>query len=218
MEPGVRRGAGIAAIAGVAVFFFAWSCVNAETAGKPVKPAKPKTLPGLVLRDLDGKFVYLSHLAYPGEEQPRKPRSVMILNFFSVDCKPCIRELPLLLTLHKEYAAKGVKTFILAVDPLAKQDEVKEVAKTHKITCEVLRDPYQVACDKLGVVRIPQTFVVTKEGRIATRVVGLTDFEKKLRGALSKVLEGETTEGKNEGKNVRVAEHRAARDGSRGER
>ena len=218
MEPGVRRGAGIAAVVSAAVFFFSSSYISAETVRKPAKLAKPTTLPGLVLRDLDGKFVYLSHLAYPGKEQPRKPRSAMILNFFSVDCKPCIRELPLLLKLHKEYDAKGVKTFILAVDPLAKQDEVKAIAKTHKITCEVLRDPYQVACDKLGVVRIPQTFVVTKEGRIATRIVGLTDFEKKLRGALSKVLEGETTEGKNEGKNVRVAEHRAARDGSRGER
>lgn len=91
---------------------------EAFTAGAP--PVKiPERLPNFTLSDRNGKATSVS--AWGGKS--------LILNFWATWCAPCRREIPLLKSLHAEWAGRGVEVVGIAVDyrdkVLAYADELK---------------------------------------------------------------------------------------------
>lgn len=160
-----------------------------SSCGKDAKAASLKNVaPAIVLRNLSGEYVFLSNLCYPGKEKPRKPRSVVVLNFMASDCVPCLKELPLFLEVVREYKKKAVKAFLVATDPFSKQEDLKKLIKDLKVDCEVLLDPHKVACKKFGIKGIPQTFVLSPTRQIIATFGSGDDFEKSLRQAIEKSL------------------------------
>ena len=67
------------------------------------KPKIGKVAPNFSLRDREGTLVRLSDFAYRGKDRPRKPRQLVVLDFFRTDCKPCKKGLPKLVKLHQSY-------------------------------------------------------------------------------------------------------------------
>jgi peroxiredoxin len=66
----------------------------------------PDRLPDFSLRDRDGKATSIK--AWSGKS--------LVINFWATWCAPCRREIPLLKTLHSEWAARDVAVVGIAVD------------------------------------------------------------------------------------------------------
>ena len=138
--------------------------------GQPLEatPKKGDKAPVFSLRDPDGAWFKLTDLAYPGASRARRPKHVVLLDFFSTDCKPCIKALPKLVKLHDKYKGKAVKVVLLALPEKNDTDEMKLAAflKKHRLPFLVLVDSYGKVARKYvmnkGLVSIPALFVIHK--------------------------------------------------------
>lgn len=144
--------------------------------------------PAPVLINLDGQYEYLSHLYYEGAEQPRRPRSVVVLNFMGLKCAPCRKELPLFLQVlrsamkYGEKSGQPVRFYLVSTDPLSAKDDLRKFLSQQKVDpeTEALLDPYGKTAEKFGVTGIPRTFVISPQGRITADIAGAVDDYKKL--------------------------------------
>ena len=115
----------------------------------------------------------------------------MVLDFFSVDCEPCKREMTNFLSVAAEFKGKGALFFVVCTDPPSREDDVRKLVETMKIDCDVLCDSYRVAFDRFGLERIPRTVVVGKNRKILGVIAGAhDDFEKTLRDTVSSAVSG----------------------------
>jgi thiol-disulfide isomerase/thioredoxin len=69
-------------------------------------PAMPKTLPEFTLYDLDGNTVTRDDLI----------GKALFINFWATWCKPCRKEIPLLIEMQEKYAADGFEIIGVAID------------------------------------------------------------------------------------------------------
>ena len=158
-----------------------------------------ETAPAPILVTLDGQYIHLGKLYYPGADKPREPRSVVVLNFMGLKCAPCRRELPLFLevvrgavqseTLQK--SGVGIRYFVVSTDPLSAKEALRAFLAEQGIDPdhEVLLDPYRKAAEKFGVNGIPRTFVISPRGRIAADIAGATaDYKTTLRKGIVAAL------------------------------
>ncbi len=136
--------------------------------------------PDFTLTDLNGKSVSLQSLR----------GKAVLLNFWATWCGPCVVEMPHLEKLNREYKNKGV--VILGVD-----DEEAEVAqdflKRHGYTFNTVIDAEKQVSRLYRINAIPQSFFITKEGKIAAYSRG-TQNESALRAGIEKALAGKIEE------------------------
>jgi peroxiredoxin len=142
-------------------FFFDQVARADDRIGKPA--------PGFSLRDREGTLISLSDLVYPGRAKPRRPKKVVVLDFFRTDCKPCITAIPKLIELHQKYQPHGVQVILIALlEESQGEKKLESFLKKHKLPFKVLVDRYAVVGKKYiirnGVVRIPALFVIDKNG------------------------------------------------------
>lgn len=130
--------------------------------------------PNFTLTDLNGAKVSLQSLR----------GKAVLLNFWASWCGPCVAEMPHLERLHREYKNKGV--IILGVD-----DEEAEVAqgylKRHGYTFNTLIDAEKQVSRLYRISAIPQSYFITKDGKIADYALG-TRRESELRDGIEKAL------------------------------
>ena len=151
-----------------------------------------RTLPKIILPDSSGKYFNLSDVCYPGQDKPGKPKSKLILDFMSLNCEPCKKELPDLLKYGRENKSKGVTLVVVFIDSLSLNSEINDLIKKENIDCTVLFDPYKKAGEKLGLVinnqvSIPRTFVFAETGELLADINGAQkDVGAKLTDIISK--------------------------------
>ncbi len=100
---------------------FAWSLTEAM----PPAVKIPDRLPEFSLQGRDGKLVSIK--AWAGKS--------LVINFWATWCAPCRREVPLLESLQRAWADRGVSVIGIAVDH---RDRVLEYADELKITYPLL--------------------------------------------------------------------------------
>lgn len=132
-------------------------------------PAAGTKAPDFSWYDGNGTKVSLSEVA--------KGRPVLI-NFWATWCGPCVREIPDLVALNEEYAAKGALIIGVSVD----QDDdvltlVSGFAKEKGMTYPVIIDNGDIAKAYGGIQGIPTTFYVDRNGVIRNTLVGMRDKE-----------------------------------------
>ena len=155
-------------------------------------PKKGDKAPAFSLRDPDGAWFKLTDLTYKGPAKARRPKHVVLLDFFSTDCKPCIKALPKLIKLHHKYKGKGVKVVLLALPEKGDSDERKLAAflKKRSLPFLVLVDSYGKVAGKYvmrkGVVKIPALFVIDK-GLVVREV--LQKVDSRAQQKLNKLME-----------------------------
>jgi thiol-disulfide isomerase/thioredoxin len=127
-------------------------------------PAKiPQRLPQFSLENSAGKSTSIESFA---------GKSLMI-NFWATWCAPCRSEIPLLETLHSEWAARGVSVVGIAVDY---RDKVLEFAGRFKINYPLLigeQDALDAAA-AFGVASpvFPFTVFTDRRGEVVTLFIG----------------------------------------------
>jgi thiol-disulfide isomerase/thioredoxin len=180
-------------VLGLVAAFGISSCnSNDPRVAKSVDPARPgaeaarPTLPAVVLdtemQSLNGESIKLSN--YSGK--------VLLVNLWATWCGPCQREIPELVRLHKEYQARGVEMVGLSTeDPVSSAQSVQEFVRHFKVDYQVGWAPREVAMALMqGRGSIPQSFIITRNGRLTKRFVGFHPQETPplLKQALEEAL------------------------------
>ena len=148
------------ALAGAAV-----SAHAAQPFMTPVHPARPA--PAFTLKDIDGKTQSLAQ--YRGK--------VVLVNFWATWCPPCRAEMP---SIERLYASmKGKPFVVLALDQGESVDNVFAYMGqlSPSPTFPVLLDNKSQAAHAFGVMGIPSTYLIDKQGRIVAQAIGGRDYD-----------------------------------------
>jgi len=132
--------------------------------------------PDFVLTDLSGKQVRLSD--FKGK--------VVILDFWATWCGPCRMEIPHFVRLQSKYRAQGLSIVGLSLDDDGARS-VRPFAEEHDINYTMLLANKEIANLYGGVVGIPTTFVLDRQGRIVKKFIGVMPpeaFEEAIRPLL----------------------------------
>ena len=138
-----------------------------------VKPDSARNAaPEFALKDADGKTVTLAD--YKGK--------VVLLNFWATWCGPCKIEIPWFADFEQKYKDRGFAVLGVAMD-----EEGWEVIKPYlaqsKVNYRVILGNDTVAGLYGGVESLPTTFVLDRNGKIASTHVGLvskSDYENEI--------------------------------------
>jgi peroxiredoxin len=134
--------------------------------------------PDFTLNDLSGKKVMLSQ--FRGK--------VVVLNFWSIWCGPCLAEMPSLNKLYLEFKDRGLVVISVAEDPAEKP--VKSYVQEKGIAFLILIDKDKKVYFKYSLFGIPVTFLIDKKGVIAEKFIGERDWcSPEMRGKISKLLQ-----------------------------
>jgi peroxiredoxin/outer membrane lipoprotein-sorting protein len=129
---------------------------------------KPLLTPGSLApkveaKNLRGESVRLADFATRKE--------AVILNFWFVDCAPCMIELPELQEMAPLFESKGIK--LITINTLDKAERVERTMKKRSFTFPVLLDVESRALSNaFNIYACPTTYVIDRDGRIVGGVVG----------------------------------------------
>jgi len=150
---------------------------------------KGGSVPNFVLKNLEGKNVALADL---------KTKGPVLIDFWATWCKPCLREMPHIEALHKEYGPRGLQVVAISVDDTRSEVKAKSYVKTHGFTFNVLFDPNQRALRDLQGVTCPYLVLVSPEGERLYTHSGYRDGdEKELARVVAETMAALSPEGKN---------------------
>lgn len=134
------------------------------------------SVPDYPVVTLAGEPRALSH--YRGEP--------VLLNVWATWCPPCVREMPALQKLHEQLGPAGLKVVAVSVDAPEGTingwgrpgGNVQGFIREHELTFEILRDPSGDIETAYGLVGLPTTFLIDREGRIVERVIGWREWDR----------------------------------------
>ncbi|HSS22050.1 MAG TPA: TlpA disulfide reductase family protein [Pyrinomonadaceae bacterium] len=168
-----------------------------STVSNGTRPAAPRsaapvtTLPANVtqaeLKALTGDPIKLG--SYSGK--------VLLVNLWATWCGPCRLETPELVKLHKEFRSQGVEMVGLSTEDFeSSKDSVRDFVRNYNIDYRIGWSGNDVAATLMqGRDAIPQSFVISRDGRVVKRFVGFNPSETPdlIRAALEEALNAKTT-------------------------
>jgi cytochrome c biogenesis protein CcmG, thiol:disulfide interchange protein DsbE len=98
---------------------------------------------------------------------------VVVLNYWASWCPPCRDESPLLERWHRRLAKSNAT--VLGVDVQDVSGDARAFAAKYGLTYPMLRDGPGDTRDELGILGLPETFVIDRRGRIAAVQRGAVD-------------------------------------------
>jgi len=143
----------------LALAAFAVSCHSSSSGKAALKPA-----PEFSLTDLSGRPLHLAD--YRGK--------VVVLDFWATWCEPCKQEIPRLIDLQNRYSAQGLQVLGISMDD--SEPPVRTFQQNFKMNYPVAVGTAKLADQYGGVLGLPITFVIDRQGRIFSRHIGAVDF------------------------------------------
>jgi cytochrome c biogenesis protein CcmG/thiol:disulfide interchange protein DsbE len=169
----------IRAALAVSVTLLAASCSRSDrqVRAESLKPeGQRKIAPDFSLKDSGGKTVKLSD--YRGK--------VVLLNFWATWCGPCKMEIPWFIEFEQKHKDQGFSILGVAMDD-GGWDDVKPYIERRKVNYRVLMGNDSVSEMYGGIDSLPTTFLLDREGRIASVHIGLvsqSDYQNEINALL----------------------------------
>src|SRR5437867_12864601 len=127
-------------------------------AGRPPLVGAPA--PEIALKDLQGQEVRLSDL----------DGKIVLVNCWATWCKPCKEELPGMQASYERLRDQGF--VVLAVNELEDVEKVAEHIRTHRHTFLVVMDHDNRVANQYGVVGLPASFLIDRQGSVREHIFG----------------------------------------------
>jgi cytochrome c biogenesis protein CcmG/thiol:disulfide interchange protein DsbE len=144
------------------------SSSSAATVGQPA--------PAFTLSDIDGNSISLTDFA-------GKP---VLINFWNTGCPPCRDEIPYLQQVYDENI--GTELVMLTINIGESADTVKDFFQDRNLSLPVLFDTDITVARTYGVLGIPTTFFIDKEGIIRAKVIGAFPGKSAIYSRLSEIM------------------------------
>lgn len=136
-----------------------------------------KKAPDFALKDASGKIVHLSD--YKGK--------VVLLDFWATWCGPCNIEIPWFEDFQRKYKDRGFEVLGVSMDDEGWKVVTPFIAEK-QINYRTLQGDDMTADQYGGLEALPTTFVIDRNGRIASVHVGLSG-KKEFEDAIEKLLD-----------------------------
>ena len=165
---------------------------KAKTA--PVKPAAPAPAPATAMATLPATVLDAQLKAVNGAPIKLADYSgkVLVVNLWATWCGPCRSEIPELVKLYREFRPQGLEIVGLSTEnPEASAEGVRQFVSDFSMNYRVGWATSDVAIALMNNRNaIPQSFVISRDGRVLTRFVGFNASETpvKLRKAVEEAL------------------------------
>ena len=147
-----------------------------------VSAALPDTVRDAQLKAVNGKPIKLGD--YSGK--------VLVVNLWATWCGPCRSEIPELVKLYREFRPQGLEIVGLSTEnPESSDAGVRQFVNDYSMNYRVGWATADVALTLMNNRNaIPQSFVISRDGRVLTRFVGYNASETplKLRKAVEEAL------------------------------
>ncbi len=119
-------------------------------------------------------------------------RGPLVFDFWATWCKPCIKALPGLQAIAKEYAPRGVRVFTINIDGPRNQSKIQLFLRRYRLELPVLLDKTNALMKQFQFVAPPATMVLARNGEVAYKREGYKHGdEAKVRQVLNQLLTGE---------------------------
>jgi peroxiredoxin len=169
--------AGVCLAAASLVLTGCWSeTVTVKAAVKAEKDRKPA--PEFALKDADGKTVHLAD--YKGK--------VLLLDFWATWCGPCKIEIPWFMEFEQQLKDRGFAVVGISMDEDG-WNVVKPYLQEMKINYRILLGNEQVGAIYGGVDSLPTTFLIDRQGKIASVHIGLDRGKEDFRNDIVRLLD-----------------------------
>lgn len=125
----------------------------------------PADAPELALKDMSGSEQRLSSF---------RNEKIVVLNFWATWCKPCREEMPLLISIQKQYANRGVVFIAASADAQETQNQIPGFVRKVKLNFPVWTGATVADMQKFGLGgALPATAIIDRDGRIVGRIIGV---------------------------------------------
>ena len=119
----------------------------------------------LALLELDGRALDTSAM---------KGR-VAVLDFWATWCMPCRAEMPGMETLWQNYKEQGLVIAAVSVDE-GSRGRIETFSKLFDLSFPILLDPESKVSDLYKVSNMPTSFLIDRNGKIVSRIVGTEEW------------------------------------------
>jgi len=148
------------------IALFAAAYTVQRTHRKNPGQAQSPSAPALSLTDLNGNTLHMSD--YKGR--------VLLVNFWAAWCGPCTAEIPQFIAMQQRYGPEGLQILGISIDD--DERELRRFYRNKAMNYPVVIGNEAVTDGFGGVLGLPTTFVIGRDGRIHTKQVGSTDFSR----------------------------------------
>src|SRR5262245_43374084 len=148
------------------IAFFATLLVIGVLAGCSGPSSTAEAAPQFSFTSLEGKTVALKDLG----------NKVVIVDFWATWCPPCREEIPHLNELYSKLKGRGLEIVGVSMDTDG-TDGVKDFAREYKIQYPLVMGDEKMAESFGGIIGLPTTIIIDRNGKIAKKYVGLPPAE-----------------------------------------
>ena len=145
------------------VLLFSLDSPPTANAGNPT-PVVYSPAPNFSRVDLDQRNVDLT--AYRGK--------VVVLNFWATWCTPCLIEMPRFVEWQQEYGERGLQVIGISMDDEALP--VRAAFQKYRLNFPVVMGDEKLGEMYGGILGLPITFLIDRNGKIRFKHQGMTDF------------------------------------------
>lgn len=159
---------------GLAIFAIGLACVFARLYIHPARPGLVRfsatihqglpLAPDLTLTDLNGKDFNTANMK----------GNVVVVNFWAAWCTPCTAEVPQFITLQQKYQNQGLEIIGISIDD--EDGELRDFYRRSHMNYPVIAGSQKIAQAYGGILGLPTTFIIGRDGHIQKKLTGATDF------------------------------------------